>query len=118
MTAAEHDPRLPTSLWLDAQLRRCEQAGDNIYMLRKGNATGGTVVLKLRSISNINLYGQQRNERGEMGWVRLMPAVIDAIDESAVDAYIQRAVDRDPDVWVIEIETRRDVFPFDGPVYD
>jgi hypothetical protein len=48
---------------------------------------------------------------GEMSWV---PATGDEpVEESAADAYIERQVARDRDLWVLEIEDHRGDFALD-----
>ena len=41
------EDRLPTELWVKAHLRRCDAEAIPAVILRKGDATGGTVLLKL-----------------------------------------------------------------------
>ncbi len=53
-----------------------------------------------------------RDMDGKLGW---MPALKgELVPEPEADEYIQRAVQRDPDLWVVEIETRDGSHPFEG----
>jgi hypothetical protein len=107
------DDRLPTGLWVEAQLRRLIETGTPYYVVNKGAYASGTVILKLNALENgVQILSQQRDLKGEMGW---MPVLNGGwVAESEADAYIRRAVDRDPDVWVIEIEDRSQINPFEG----
>jgi GMP synthase (glutamine-hydrolysing) len=40
----------------------------------------------------------------------------DPVEERVADAYVARQIDRDWDVWVIEIESREGWLPFEGEI--
>lgn len=109
----QDDGRLPTSLWLDAQLRVIAMRGMPYTVINKGAYASGTVMLKIYAPGEgCLLLQQQRGLDGQMGWMALFKGAVTA--EGEVDAYITRAVDRDPDLWVIEVEDREKRNPFEG----
>jgi hypothetical protein len=107
------DDRLPTETWVKAHLRRCHAEAIPVMVLRKGDRTGGTVLLKLlQRGAGCRVLAQMRDMEGRLGWLSALgPALV---AEDAADAYIERAVARDPDLWVIEVETRDGSHPFEG----
>jgi hypothetical protein len=107
--------RIPISIWIDAHLRRLNEIGQGYYIVNKGAFDGGGFVLKISLLNGFcNVLTQIRDENGELGW---MSATKDeTIAETDADAYIHRAVGRDPDIWVIEIEDRGGQNPFKGKV--
>jgi hypothetical protein len=104
------DNRIPTHLWLYGQLRRLEQQGTFYTILQRGEAMSGTVLVALRSSQEVCLYQQNRDIKGRLGW---LPVKLDA---SGADGYIARAGGRDPDLWIVEIETAAQNFPLEGGV--
>ena len=107
--------RLPTSLWVEAQLRRLNAAAVPYYIVHKGDHAGGLVVLKLNGReSGVSVLIQQRGLDGVMGWAHALPE--ETVEEADADAYIQRALSRDPDLWVIEIEDPARENPFEGQI--
>ncbi len=117
------DGRLPTHVWLDAGLRRCSAESIPAVVRRKGDGTGGTVLLKITptevdfsarteagSGAACRLLGQMRDLDGKLGWVPAHEE--ETIGEKAAEDYIARAVARDPDLWVIEIEIDGTWHPF------
>lgn len=112
---SEND-RIPTAVWVDAHLRKFQSDGKSCYILNKGAYATGTVLLKINTLGQgCLLLQQQRNLDGELGWMKLMKG--EMTPEPDVDDYIHRAVDRDPDVWAIEIEDREATNPFEGKVF-
>lgn len=110
------DDGLPTALFVEAHLRQLTAQGVPFYIVQKGAYGSGTVLLK------INQYGegcrvlqQQRDLDGVLGWMAHAGGA--ALTEAEVDAYIARAINRDPDLWVIEIEDREGKNPFEGKVF-
>jgi len=107
------DDRIPTDLWVMGHVRRCNDQGVPAMVLRKGEAKGGTLLLKLNRLNGTcRLLSQVRDIDGVLGW--LAGFKNQAVAEAEVDAYIDRAVTRDPDIWVIEIEHRDGWHPFEG----
>jgi len=108
--------RLPTELWVTAHLRRCAAKGLPIYVVRKGDAMGGTVMVKivLRG-QGCKLLNQSRDDDGKLGWMDVYEGRI--VDEPRTDEYIRKAIQRDPDAWVIEVEDESGQNPFDGNIF-
>lgn len=104
-------PRIPTYLWLEAKMRELSAQGTGVYVAQRGDKTGGLVLLKVSDMAGkCRLLTQQRNLDGALVW---MPALGDEItDEKGADEYIARACQRDPDLWVIEIEDKTLKNPF------
>jgi hypothetical protein len=133
-------PDLPVELTLMAQLRAIEQRGDFYAVLHRGDPHHGVILCVWRCAGETHLYAQERNIDGVLGWreVRNSPSAkaegprtmergprvkpegqgrAEGLEFSCLDRYIARARDRDPDCWVVEVDTRQNQFPLEGPVF-
>lgn len=98
--------RLKTALWVNAMLRLHDRQAIPMVVLRKGDADAGGVLIKLdRREQGISLWSQARDNAGRLTWIN--PHDAETIDEAESAERIDRAVRRDPDLWVIEIEDRQ-----------
>lgn len=105
------DPRTPTHIWLEAKMRELSVQGIGVYVTHRGEKMSGLVLLKLTAMDgNCKLLTQQRNINGVMGWVNIFQE--DIIQEKKADEYIARSINRDPDLWVVEIENKQMINPF------
>lgn len=110
---AAMDDRMPTELWVKAHLRRCHAEAIPVVVVRRGEPMGGTVLLKLVQHGvGCRVLSQIRDWQGRLGWLAALGEA--PVTEAEADAYVERAVRRDPDLWVIEVETRDGSHPFDG----
>lgn len=97
---------LKTEIWALALLRRAVVAGAAGYVARRGDADAGAVLVKVATLDGrARLYSPARTMTGERVFVALSEAIAGA-DERSVDAYARGRADRDPDLWIIEIEDR------------
>jgi hypothetical protein len=113
----EEEPRLPTALWVEAQLRPLNDNGIFYYITNKGNHASGVVMVKLNSLNGeCALLIQQRDFEGRLGWIHALGQ--ETVEERKADEYIQRAISRDPDLWVIEIEDPERRNPFEGKIIE
>ncbi len=109
----EGEARLPVHLWVDAQLRPLNDRGVFYYIQQRGEKNSGVILLKLNGLQGqCRLIIQQRDLDGNLGWMNAVNK--DIVEEGDADAYIQRSILRDPDLWVIEVEDREMNNPFEG----
>jgi hypothetical protein len=104
--------RLPTEFWVQAQLRRLGSSGTGAYLLRRGDAERGTVIVRLAERNGVRILTQVRDLDGKLGWMGVKDGAV--MSEGEASAYVDRAIGRDSDLWVIEIETRPGDNPFLG----
>jgi len=106
---------LNTGLWVMAQVRICDRAFIPATVVRRGDSDAGTVLLKLnRFADGVTVYTQASSTGDEPTWSRGTGP--QPVSEAEADAYIERQVKYDPDVWVLEIEDRRGQYKIDGKV--
>jgi len=105
--------RLPTALYVDAHLKNLTAQAKFYHFIQKGNHSSGIVMLKLNNLQGkVKLIVQERDfMTDQMTWAAALEEEI--VDEPQADEYIQRAISRDPDLWVIEIEDRDMQNPFE-----
>jgi len=96
-----------------AHVRRCNDAAVPAYVTRKGAQQSGTVLLKLNRFDlGCRVLTQSRDLDGRLAWLPALGG--STVPEVDADAYIRRAIERDPDIWVVEIEHLDGWHPFDG----
>ena len=95
---------LSTDLWVSALIRRVELAGAFATVARKGDPRAGTVIGKAfdTSTRRARLYSEAFGPDGERLWMQ----PVESESESELDAYLQRQLRYDPDLWIVEIEDR------------
>jgi hypothetical protein len=110
---AMSDAGLPTELWVMAHVRRLNSEGIPATLARRGERGRGTVLLKLNQLeAGCRVLVQARESDGKLGWLGALGGAL--VPEAEADAYIARAVGRDPDLWVVEVEDRHGRNPFAG----
>ena len=93
---------LPTDLWVQALIRRAHMGGAYATVVRRGDAKAGAVLVKAFDSRDrsVRLYAEAVRGDGERVWMEPLGAQ----DETALDAYAERSAQRDPDLWVVEVE--------------
>lgn len=104
------EERLPTHIWVEAKIRECHAANKPAFVIRKGNKTGGLVLLKSNNLQGTcTLYVQQRDLDGNLGWINPLN---EPISEAEADNYISNETEFDSDLWVLEVEDPNMTNPF------
>lgn len=109
------DDRLATDIWVTAHIRRWNNEGFPAVMLRRGDPHGGAVLLKIIGENDsCHILTQMRDSDGAAAWMAALKGVPANTADS--DAYVERAIRRDPDLWIIEIEDRRGLWRIDAKI--
>jgi hypothetical protein len=104
--------RLTADLWVAAYLNRLRLDAIPAYVLRRGDATAGAVLVKQSTLDGrASLWQRMPNlVTGDTAWTRLSEG-----PEAEIDASIARQKGFDPDLWVIEVEDRQGRHLLDDP---
>jgi hypothetical protein len=96
--------RLTADIWVSAYLTRLRLAAIPAFVVARGDATAGAVMVKLNTLDGRACCYQRSFDlmTGDRSWVILAQGA-----EADVDQSVQRQRGYDPDLWVIEVEDRQ-----------
>ncbi|MDZ4690852.1 DUF1491 family protein [Terricaulis sp.] len=107
---------LKTDFWASALIRRAQIGGAFAGVVRKGDTDAGAVLVKVATMNRkARLYAPARNGEGDRVWLDLSAGTL-GDDEAEVDAAIRKRMEKDPDLWVIEVEDKWGRHFLDEPV--
>ncbi|ATG48725.1 DUF1491 family protein [Celeribacter ethanolicus] len=95
--------RLTADVWVSAYLTRLRLADIPAFVVKKGDATAGAVMVKLNTLD-----GQAKAFQREFNLMedRREWGLLAEGEERAVDASLAKQRSFDPDLWIIEVEDR------------
>lgn len=106
LSARMMEPRLKTSIWVSALIRRAELGGGAAFVARKGEPDAGAVLVKVSTLDGrARVWSSTYGGDGHRRWMRATGAEL--VPDADAEAYVTRARSRDSDLWVVEIEDRQ-----------
>jgi hypothetical protein len=103
--------RLTAEFWVRAYLARLRLADIPAFVIARGDATAGAVMVKVNTLDGAaRAFGRSYDASGARVWVALAEG-----PEADVDAALERQRRFDPDLWVIEVEDRQGRSLLDQP---
>jgi len=95
--------RLTSDIWVSAYLTRLRLADIPAFVVQRGDATAGAVLVKLNLLDGQGIVFQRSFDlqSGARNWVELISG-----DEADLDRAVARQRGFDPDLWVIEGKIR------------
>jgi hypothetical protein len=109
------EARLKTGIWIKALIRRCDLAAVAVAVVARGDGDSGAILIKLNGREEgCSVLTQARGPNGELLWMRATGA--GPVAEADADSYIVRQRRRDPDLWIVEIESGSPGTVLDGRI--
>ena len=100
--------RLRADIWVSAYIRRVEVEGRFATLRRRGAPEAGAIfVLVDRLDGRVALYSPgpaDEESGGERRWLRAHAS--EWIDAAEAEARLARELRFDPDIWIVEVESR------------
>ena len=102
--------RLKAEIWVKAYIRRCQHEGAAAVLARRGDEDAGAIYIKVSRLDGTALlFGPApaglHEAREDRRWVACLDRA--PATEADVDAYLQRQIDFEPDIWIIAVEDSR-----------
>lgn len=96
------EARVKAGLWAQMAIRLADREGRSAMVLRKGDPDSGGILCLLRGREGCLVLSQARDGEGRPAWMRGTGKA--PVTEAEADAYVERQVKRDPDLWVLEFD--------------
>jgi hypothetical protein len=96
-------------------VRLCDRQFIPIAVTRRGDPDAGSVIVRLLRGRNENLVLRRQSQLdGNAAWVAVLGG--ETVDDTAASAYQTREIDRDRDLWVIEVDDPKGRYWPDKPI--
>lgn len=97
------EPRIRSSIWVQAQLRLCDAEAIPMVVARRGDPDAGAILIKLdRGAAGVVILMRGFAANGARAWVRATGP--EPVSEDEAQTYLARQLKMDPDLWVVVIE--------------
>lgn len=109
------EPSLKAGIWVSAQVRLCDLQSLPAVVRRRGDPDAGSIILRIDRLNgHSQVLSQVRNAEGTRCWLSALGA--EPAADADVEAYLQRRLKTDPDIWIVEIEDRDGRYQPDAPI--
>lgn len=115
-------PRLKTGIWVSAQIRLCDQKMIPAVIIKRGDIDAGGVLIKINTLGHgCTVLARVLDGEGNRVWMEVAGGIAQDKDqhlkmEKKSDDYIEREINMDPDIWVMEIEDKNAEYTPDGEI--
>ena len=108
-------PALKAEIWIKAQIRLCDMNLISAMVTRRGDSDAGAIFLKLNRLdAGVEVFSQTRDRDGLRAWMRGTGESL--VSDADAEAYIEKQMRYDPDIWVLEIEDPKNQYQIDGKI--
>jgi hypothetical protein len=108
------EDKVKAGIWVSMAVRLADRMGRPAAVLRRGDPDSGGILAVLRGRDGLSVLSQVRDGSGRQVWMRGTGTA--PVPEADAQAYVDRQVKRDPDLWVVEFDAPDGLPPFDGKI--